>query len=323
MNITAWQPLLAGIVLVVANATPLMACPLTDIDSAKKHLADGDYGRTVAVLDACIQDSESQAEAHFLLGSGRLRLAQISEAEKQFDLAVRKDSAYRKPIGKQYMQIGTEKLNQDKLDQAAPLFEKAANFSADMTMEIAEAIFQKGKQTLNKRYFNLAVRMAPHYGTKIFNFLMYKANNASDKRCVPLYELAAAYCGETCGLIKEADKRLAIIVDGLEKNNPLDSKIARYRAIASKISNLTPQIKIYTPGIYPFKLAKGELTKWIRCNNPVEREYEFRSNNQKYEVFLKNGQKYRAWAGDRLPKTINSDLRIKASEDTVIFLTIH
>lgn len=321
MKILTWKSLL-GIALIAANVTPLMACPRADIDSAKEQLADGNYGRSVAILDACIQDNESPAEVHFLLGSSRLRLGQILEAERHFGLAVQNDSAYRQPVGNLYMQIGIEKLNQGKIQQAAPLFETAANFHADVRMEIAEACFQKGKRTLNRNYFDLAVRMSPCYRTTIFNLLMDKANNASDKNCAPLYEMATTYCGKTCGLIKQADERLTTIVDGIEKTNPLDKRIVRYRRIASKMFYILPQIKIYAPGFYPFKLTKGEWTQWIRCDNSVEREYEFRSNNQKYEVFLKNGKKYRAWAGDRLPKTINSDIRIKASEDTVIFLTI-
>lgn len=65
-----WKSL-PGIVLIAANVTPLLACPRADIDSAKKHLDDGNYGRSVAILDACIQDNESPAEVHFLIGSGR------------------------------------------------------------------------------------------------------------------------------------------------------------------------------------------------------------------------------------------------------------
>ena len=323
MKIMIWKSLLIIIALIVVSATPLMACPLADIDSAKQYLADGNYERSVAVLAACTQDNKSQAEAHFLLGAGRLHLAQIPEAEKHFDIAVQIDSAYRESVAMLYMQIGIGKLNQGKLKQADPLLERAAGFRADVKMEIAAASFQKGKQTLKKRYFDLAVHFAPHYRSTIFNFLMDKANNASDKRSAPLYELAIVYCGETCGLIKQAGRRLAVIVDRIEKSNPQDGRIVRYRTIASKIINLPLQTKIYTPGIYPFKLAKGEWTPWIRCNKPVEREYEFRSNNQKYEVLLRNGKKYRAWAGDRLPKIIDSDIRIKAAEDTVIFLTIH
>lgn len=322
MRIITWKSLLTTMALIAVKVTLLKACPLADIDSAKQHLADGDYARSVAILAACIQDNESQAEAHFLLGTGRLRLAQISEAEKHFGLAMQRDSAYGESIARLYMQIGMEKLNQDKLKQATPLLEKAAGFRADVKMEIAAASFHKGKQTLNKRYFDLAVRFAPHYRSTIFNYLMDKANNASDKRSAPLYELAIAYCGETCDLIKQAGMRLAAVVDRLEKANPLDSRIGRYRTIASNITDLPPQIKTYSPGIYPFKLAKGDWTHWIRCDHSVEREYEFRSDNQKYEVLLRNGKKYRAWAGDRLPETINSDIRIKASEDTVIFLTI-
>jgi hypothetical protein len=221
------------------------------------------------------------------------------------------------------MQIGIEQLNQGRLKQATSLLERAADFHTDVKMEIATACFQKGKQTLDKRYFDLAVRLAPHYRSTIFNFLMDKANNASDKRSAPLYELATVYCGETCGLIKQAGKRIALMVDRIEKSNPQDSRIKRYKTIASKMTDLPQHTKSYSPGIYPFKLAKGEWTHWIRCDNPVEREYEFRSSNQKYEVLLRNGKKYRAWAGDRLPKIIDTDIRIKASEDTVIFLTIH
>ena len=318
-----WKSLLTAIVLIVVSAASLMACPPTDIDSAKQYLADGDYTRSVAVLAACIRDNESQAEAHFLLGTGRLHLAQISEAEKHFGIAVQRDSAYRESVAELLMHVGIDKLNQGKLKQAAPLLERAISLRADFKMEIAAASFQKGTQTLSKRYFDLAVRFAPHYRSTIFNFLMDKANNASDKRSAPLYELAIVYCGETCGLIKQAGKRLAVIVDRMEKSNPQDSRIARYRTIASKITNLPQHTKSYSPGIYPFKLAKGEWTHWIRCNNPVQREFEFRSDNQKYEVLLRNGKKYRAWAGDRLPKIIDSDIRIKASEDTVIFLTIN
>lgn len=318
-----WKSLLTTVALIAVNAVRLAACPLADIDSAKQYLADGDYERSVAVLAACIEDNESQAEAHFLLGTGRLRLAQISEAEKHFDLAVQRDPAYRESVAKLYMQIGIEQLNQGRLKQATSLLERAADFHTDVKMEIATACFQKGKQTLDKRYFDLAVRLAPHYRSTIFNFLMDKANNASDKRSAPLYELATVYCGETCGLIKQAGKRIALMVDRIEKSNPQDSRIKRYKTIASKMTDLPQHTKSYSPGIYPFKLAKGEWTHWIRCDNPVEREYEFRSSNQKYEVLLRNGKKYRAWAGDRLPKIIDTDIRIKASEDTVIFLTIH
>lgn len=318
-----WKSLLTTMALIVVNLTPLMACPLVDIDNAKQYLANGDYERSVAVLAACIQDDESPAEAHFLLGTGWLRLGQFRDAEKHFDLAVQRDSAYGEVIAERYMRIGIEKLNQGKLKQAAPLFEKAVGLHEELKLDIAAASFQKGKQILKKRYFDLAVRFEPQYRTTIFNFLMDKANNASDKRSAPLYELAIVYCGETCGLIKQGGKRLAAMVDRIEKSNPQDSRIVRYRTIASKFANLPSQTKSYSPGIYPFKLAKGEWTHWIRCSNPADREYEFRSSNQKYEVLLRNGKKYRAWAGDRLPKTIDSDIRIKAAEDTVVFLTIH
>lgn len=323
MKIMIRTSLLTTMVLIVVRAAAPMACPLADIDSAKQYLAEGDFARSVAVLSDCIQDDESQAEAHFLLGTGRLRLAQIPEAEKHFGLAVQKDPAYRDSVAELYKKIGIETLNQGKLKRAAPLLDTAAEYSEDVKLEIAAASFQKGSQTLKRSYFDLAVRFAPQYRSTIFNFLMDKANKAPDKRSAPLYELAIVYCGETCGLIRQAGIRLAAMVDRMEKSNPQDRSIVRYKKIASKIAILPQQSKTYTPGIYPFKLAKGEWTHWIRCNDPAEREYEFRSNNQKYEVLLRSGKKFRAWAGDRLPKIIDSDIRIKASEDTVIFLTIH
>ena len=285
-------------------------------------MAAGSYEQAVSWLDACAGDGASDAEVYFQFGMGYLYQAKIKQAEEQFKQALQMDKNYNTAIGGSYKQIGIDKLNKGRTREAGVFLGKAIGYQQDLRQSIVQTCFEKGAKTLKKAYFDLAVTLDADYQIKVFNFLMARANKASDEACIDLYQLAIAYCGDTCDLIKTAGKRLARLTDNIEKRNPLDAKITKYENLAGKFVDTPPDYKLYEPGIYPFKLAKGALTKWIRCKGQGATTYEFRSDNQKYEVYLRNGKVYRAWAGDSFPATVSSDIKIKALEPTVIFLTL-
>ena len=126
-----------------------------------------------------------------------------------------------------------------------------------MKPAIVETCFAKGTKTFKKAYFDLAISLDAAYQSKTFNFLIDRANKASNAASIELYKLAVAYCGDTCNLIKTAGKRLTRLMDEAEKHNPLDAKIARYKDLADNLVDTPPDFKLYEPGIYPFKLFKA------------------------------------------------------------------
>ena len=301
---------------------PAFACTGSDVQEAKDLMAVGHYKQAVALLAACADESVPDAEVYFQLGKGYLYQGGIKQAESQFQQAVKIDKNYRSTIGENYKAVGMVRLNKGKTREAGLLFAKAIEYQRELKPAIVETCFAKGAETFKRAYFDLAISLDAAYQSKTFNFLMDRANKASNAASIGLYKLAVAYCGDTCNLIKTAGKRLTRLMDEVEKRNPLDAKIASYKDLADHFVDTPPDFKLFEPGIYPFKLSKGSVTKWIRCKGQGETTYEFRSDNQKYEVYLRSGKVYRAWAGDSFPESVNSDVKIKALEDTVIFLTL-
>lgn len=298
------------------------ACSESDIQKAKDFMADGSYEQAVSWLVTCAGEGTAGAEVYFQLGKGYLYQGKLKQAEEQFQLAVQTDKRYNPAIGRSYKELGMGQIKKGKIREAKLFFTKAVDHQKELSPAIAQIWFEKGTRTLKRAYFDLAVAMDDAYRIKVFNYLMDKANKGPAAASIDLYQQATAYCGETCDLIKTAGKRLIQQMDDVEKRNPLDKKIARYRDLAGNFVDVPPDFQLYVPGIYPFKLSKGTVTKWIRCKGQGHTTYEFRSDNQKYEVYLRNGKAYRAWAGDSFPESVNSDIKIRALEDTVIFLTL-
>ncbi len=298
------------------------ACVESDIQETDKLMAAGMYDKAISILEKCINYELSGPEVYYGLGTCYLNINKFEKADRHFIAAEKLDIKYAKTVGETYKEAGIKSLTTGKVKEAAILFDKAIGYDSALRESIAESSFQRGVKTLNKVYFDLAISLKSNYQKKIFSFIIDKANESSDKKCVNLYKLAAYYCDKTCDRIKQAGSRLVRLANSIEKKNAFDARIDKYKNIARNFVDLEPDYKIYDTGVHPFKLSKGDLTSWIRSKGDGEKDYEFRSNNQKYEILLRNGKVYRAWAGDALPRLIDYDIKIKAADETIIFLTI-
>lgn len=116
----------------------------SEVDKAKEFIAVKMYPQAIAILEKEINDSPTNAEAHYQLGICYISKGDFNRAEERFASAVVLDTEYGNQIGGEWQAAGTQELRKGNISSAEHLFRKAVSYQPSLKSEISGALSTKG-----------------------------------------------------------------------------------------------------------------------------------------------------------------------------------
>ncbi len=293
----------------------------------EKKFAEADQAYDLALM----QDPEN-AENHFIVGQYYYQRGDLQRAQERFFSAYKLEPKMGPRIAQIYEnagEIALMSLDKGAVDTAKENYLKADYFLG-ATGAIAQRPFDKGAESVKAgaldpalKYFDVAVAINAKLGDPIGDVILAQAPKADNKYRMYYYETAARYSPRTRNTIFKQ------MMDNAKALPPEKEKeIQHWRGLAAKFGDVPTDYAIYKPGRYIFRLKKGEVMPdlWIRTQAETRATAAYFSNNDRYEVLQRVGDKVniiRVWKGEAAPPVERRcDLKFRATGDTTIGLEI-
>ncbi|MEN6474616.1 MAG: tetratricopeptide repeat protein [Syntrophaceae bacterium] len=293
----------------------------------EKKFAEADQAYDLALM----QDPEN-AENHFIVGQYYYQRGEFQRAQERFFSAYKLDPKTGPRIAQIYEnagEIALMSLDNETVDKAKENYLKA-DYYLGATGAIAQRPFDKGAASVKQgaldpalKYFDVAVSINAKLGDQIGDLILAQAAKADSKYRMYYYETAAKYSPRA---------RTAIFNQMMATANALppekEKEIQYWRDLAAKFGNVPTDYAIYKPGRYIFRLKKGETQPalWIRTQSGTRATVAYYSNNDRYEVLQRIGNKVsiiRVWKGEPAPPVERRcDLKFRGTGDTTLGLEI-
>ena len=288
---------------------------------ATDYMAEGNYDLAAQSLIKRTYEAPDDAEAQFLLGECYLYEGYYDQANEQFIKVIRVSNyKYAPRVGMAYKNAGDKANDNGKYETANNMYRKAIEYGPDFRQEIVEQLYTQGKTYFKKGEYEVAekqfelVSNLDNVHNQEFSDLLFKVgNSADDNNCLDFYKKAKKYSSTHND---EIGKRLLTIA--YSKNT--EDEIQNWRNQASGFIELPPDYKVCIIGSHTFRLKKGELSDlWMRVPSGINLTVTISSYSNNYEVLNRdiggNIRVYRIWKGERIPKQISLDIKIKALEN--------
>ena len=293
----------------------------------EKKYADAEQAYDLALL----QDPEN-VENHFIIGQYYYQRGDFQRAQERFFSAYKLEPKMGARIAQIYEnagEIALMSLDNDTVDKAKENYLKA-DYYLGATGAIAQKPFDKGVASVKQgvldpalKYFDVAVAIDAKLGDSVGDIILAQAPKADKKYQMYYYETAAKY----------SPRAKATIFNQLMSNaNALppekESEIRYWKDLAAKFGDIPKDYVIYQPGRYLFHLKKGDTVpdQWIRTPEGSRARVAYFSNNDRYEVLQRIGNKVtiiRVWRGENAPPVERRcDLKFRATGNTTLGLEI-
>lgn len=293
----------------------------------EKKFAEADQAYDLAL----VQDP-ANPETHFIVGQYYYQRGDFQRAQERFLSAYKLESKMGQRIAQIYENAGEIALM--SLDKGAVDIAKENYLKADYflgaTGAIAQRPFDKGADSVKTgaldpalKYFDVALAIDAKLGDSIGDLILAQAPKADSKYRMYYYETAARYSPRA---------RTTIFNQMMSNASALppekEKEIQHWRGLAAKFGDVPVDYAIYKPGRYIFRLKKGEVMPdlWIRTQSETRAKAAYFSNNDRYEVLQRVGDKVtviRVWKGEAAPPVERRcDLKFRATGDTTIGLEI-
>jgi tetratricopeptide (TPR) repeat protein len=289
----------------------------------------GMYPQAIALLQKEIKENPTNAEAHFQMGVCYVNQNIYSSADERFASAVRLNSDYGYKIGTEYKKAGEYNLRKGRLSSISSLYNKAIEYDPSLKKEIAQKIYQDGKQNNNDQLLSLAISYDRSLSTEIADYYYSLSQRSHGEDIISMLEKATEY--DSKYRIKLDDKKYSFLemAKQLSKVYGKEKEAKEYKQKAIKylgkgtVEKSLPEYKIYNTGEYTFTLKAGEQTDhWIAF--PVG-TYNFgiKSEDDKFKLLYDDGEEVPAWTPGSWPNKKNSKFKVIAVDDQpVIKMTL-
>ncbi len=274
---------IAVMVFILAFAGVAMA---GNVGKAQDFLKAGMVPQAIQLLKKEINESPTNAEAHFELGKCYVNQGQFASADERFASAVRLDADYGKKIGGIYKTAGYTAVDRGEANNAINLFNKAVQFESGIRGEVVNNLFPKAKAFVEKGNYGLAdtrfavvVNLDQSYKREACQLYGELGNKASDANSIAFYGRASQYCSD---YNERAGNRYLDLAKITAKIPEKKAETEKYRKVASdflgkeKVESILPDTIVYQPGEYIFELKAGEQTpNWITFPDGRNNNFQF------------------------------------------------
>jgi|GEM_PF-2087960 len=300
--------------------------------AARGFVREKKYNEADQAYDLALMQDPENAENHFVVGQYYYQRGDFQRAQERFFSAYKLDPKIGPRIAQIYEnagEIALMSLDNETVDKATENYLKA-DYYLGATGAISQKPFEKGAASVKQgaldpalKYFDVAVAINAKLGDSVGDLILAQAPKADSKYRMYYYETAAKYSPRA---------KTSIFNQLLSNANALppekESEIQHWRDLASKFGDVPTDYAIYKPGRYIFRLKKGETLPalWIRTQPGTRATVAYFSNNDRYEVLKRIGNKVsiiRVWKGEAAPPVERRyDLKFRAVGDTTLGLEI-
>lgn len=178
-------------VLVLLIASGISFAGSREVNKAVGFRKGGMHKQAVAILEKEINESPTNAEAHFQLGLIYAMQGNMGAADERFASATGlKPDEYGLLIGSELKKLGSERLKVGQRDRAQTLFDMAIQYQPSLRGKICAENFQLGNQAHDMvcaNYYLVAGRFCADYNQQIGQRLIRIANSQTTVEARDLY----------------------------------------------------------------------------------------------------------------------------------------
>lgn len=300
--------------------------------AARGFVREKKYNEAEQAFDLALMQEPENAENHFLIGQYYYQRGDAQRSQERFFSAYKLEPKLGPRIAQIYEsagEIALMSLTNDTVAKATENYLKA-DYYLGGTGAVAKGPFDKGAESVKQgaldpalKFFDVAVAINAKLSEQAGQVILAQAAKTDGKYRMYYYETAAHYSPAVKNAIF---KQLLSTANALPPDK--EAEIQSWKDLAAKFGNVPPDYTIYKPGRYLFHLKKGETAPalWIRTPPETRNSCAYFSNNDRYEVLQRIGNKItviRVWKGENAPPVERRcDLKFRAVGDTTLGLEI-
>ena len=213
-------------------------------------------------------------------------------------------------------------IHSTTLKAALNLYQEAISYHPNLKEQIIKEVYEQGMRDFDGGEYDLADHrfflaasfdktLNKEFSTLFFNL----GKNVDEELCISHFRKAKKYSSHYNQEIGEILLKIAYSKDS-------EVEIQKWRKEASLYIEVPPDYKECIIGSNPFRLKKGEKSKfWFRIPLGQKLTVSIYSYKNTYEVLNRdldgNVKIYKIWKGEKLPPSLDLDIKIRALENII------
>jgi len=129
-------------VLAIFIMLSVTSCGSKNVKKAKEFITVKMYDQALELLQKEIIENPNNQEAHFLSGNAYLLKGDDENAKQAFERAILIETSYKGEVGKFYIQIANENLENNE-NRALRLYQEACKYDLSLKEQVAQIFFNK------------------------------------------------------------------------------------------------------------------------------------------------------------------------------------